>query len=420
MNNIKNSLPQYLWKVALTLGGISVVILIWRTSFDSSRPSSQATPEAQPIILQFPTAAPIVSSTPANGGLLPTSTPTPAPPTLTPTPIPVYYIVEQGDVAVAIAAKYGITVDLLLAANNITDPTRLQIGQRLLIPVTVTPPPAATPTPTLSPTPTLESTYHVVQAGDTLLAIATQYDTTVAGIMLANDLSDPRRLSIGQELMIPPQNSHFNLDTPITIHEIEPGDTIATLAGRYGSRVDDILTANPELQPTSLQIGQKIIIPVTQAPPVTQVAKPALPAIIFPDEPPPNLVALEQEIIQATNAQRQAQGLPPYTTDHQLTIVARAHAQDMATRGYFGHASPEGQWVRDRLRNHGVQLNWVGENILYSTRSADETPRYAINWFMSDRPHRLNLLHAQYNNIGVGVAQDKSGWYIIVQVFAER
>jgi uncharacterized protein YkwD len=65
-------------------------------------------------------------------------------------------------------------------------------------------------------------------------------------------------------------------------------------------------------------------------------------------------------------------------------------------------------------------LNWVGENILYSTRSADETPRYAINWFMSDRPHRLNLLHAQYNNIGVGVAQDKSGWYIIVQVFAER
>jgi LysM repeat protein len=59
----------------------------------------------------------------------------------------------------------------------------------------------ASPTPIPSPTPLV--VIHVVQAGDTLLAIATQYGVTVEEIVELNDLENPDALQIGQELRIP-------------------------------------------------------------------------------------------------------------------------------------------------------------------------------------------------------------------------
>jgi uncharacterized protein YkwD len=311
--------------------------------------------------------------------------------------------------------------------NGITDPTLLQIGQELFIPVTVTPSPTA-PTPTPSPTvrssPTSELVHYVVKPGDTLLEIALQYDTTVEALMLANGLDDPRALQIDQKLVIPPDNGALDFGLPSKIYEIGEGDTLLALASQHGSTLQDILDANEGIEPTDLQIGQKIIIPLTQvevndfAGAVSLVS--VEPRIISPEPPASGLLAIEQEIVSLVNAERAALGLTPYSVDAELTTVARAHAQDMVARGYFGHITPEGLSVRDRLQAQEVSLNWVGENVIRSTRSAAETPRYAMAWFMADRPHRLNLLHQHFNRIGLGVAQEASGWYILVQVFAER
>jgi LysM repeat protein len=75
----------------------------------------------------------------------PTSTPiaveTPTPPPPPPTPAPQTYIVKAGDSPASIAAQYHIKTDDLIAANNIDDPQKLQIGQTLVIPV-------ASPVPT--------------------------------------------------------------------------------------------------------------------------------------------------------------------------------------------------------------------------------------------------------------------------------
>jgi LysM repeat protein len=59
--------------------------------------------------------------------------------------------------------------------------------------------PSDTPTPTMTPTPVI----YVIQKGDTLLPIARRFGVTVAEIQEANGISDPRRLSIGQEIIIP-------------------------------------------------------------------------------------------------------------------------------------------------------------------------------------------------------------------------
>ncbi|MCZ7571949.1 MAG: LysM peptidoglycan-binding domain-containing protein [Ardenticatenaceae bacterium] len=66
-------------------------------------------------------------------------------------------------------------------------------------PATSTVPPSPTPVP--SPTPRV--VIHVVQQGETLLAIAEQYGVTVPEIVELNGLTNPDALQIGQELKIP-------------------------------------------------------------------------------------------------------------------------------------------------------------------------------------------------------------------------
>ncbi len=64
---------------------------------------------------------------------LPTSVPAAAPEP-SPTAAPQTHVVKPGDTPVAIAQRYRIKVEDLLAANNITDPRKLQVGQTLRIP----------------------------------------------------------------------------------------------------------------------------------------------------------------------------------------------------------------------------------------------------------------------------------------------
>ncbi len=78
---------------------------------------------------------------------------------------------------------------------------------------TATPPPTAVPTatpvptPTRVPTPTIVPTpttiLYVVQAGDVLGTIAQRFGTTVEAIVSANGVTDADYIRIGQELVIP-------------------------------------------------------------------------------------------------------------------------------------------------------------------------------------------------------------------------
>ena len=332
------------------------------------------------------------------------------------TPNPIYHEVQPGEVPGVIAAAYGISVDLLMHLNDISDPTKLQIGQKLLVPVTVTPTSANPPTPNPSPSPTAAPLYYTIELGDVLLAIAAEHDTTVEAIMIANDITDPRTLQIGQKLLIPPDKGSI-LGVPTKIHEIKSGDTLLGLGLLYGSTLEDILATNPDLDPERLQVGQKIIIPLTQ-PRSNPQANPTLPRITSPAIPAPNLTTLEQATFKAVNAERETYGLLPLTSDQSLNIVAQAHGQDMVARGYFSHVTPEGITLQGRLEEHGLSFNWSGENIQRNVQPLTATVGYAINWFMSSRPHRNNILHDHYNRLGVSVTEGPPGWYTYVLVFA--
>ena len=83
-----------------------------------------------------PTATPTATSTPtATATPTVTATPTPTPEvTPSPQPTPVTYIIQPGDTLEDIAARFGVDVESLAAANGITDPNLILVGQELIIP----------------------------------------------------------------------------------------------------------------------------------------------------------------------------------------------------------------------------------------------------------------------------------------------
>ncbi len=80
------------------------------------------------VIPQPPTPTPAITMTP-------TVTPTPSlVPSATPSRTPVYHVVQRGETLFLIARQYGVTVDTLIAANGITNPDRIEVGQVIIIP----------------------------------------------------------------------------------------------------------------------------------------------------------------------------------------------------------------------------------------------------------------------------------------------
>lgn len=124
------------------------------------------------------------------------------------------YTVRSGDNPYRIARRFGVPVQTLIEINHITNPTRLKVGQLLIIPgPDVTVPPAPEPQATLPATAAADGTY-IVRPGDTLYEIARRLGATTAALAAANDLADPRRLDVGQVLIIPDPESE-SAPTPL-------------------------------------------------------------------------------------------------------------------------------------------------------------------------------------------------------------
>jgi murein DD-endopeptidase MepM/ murein hydrolase activator NlpD len=101
------------------------------------------------------------------------------------------YTVVPGDTLFEIAQRFGVSLDALIALNQISDPSLIQVGQILLIP---------SATATLATLPT-----NLVQArpGDTLLKVAQRYNQGVDVLTAINRISATTRLFPGQPIRLP-------------------------------------------------------------------------------------------------------------------------------------------------------------------------------------------------------------------------
>lgn len=177
--------------------------------------------------------------------VLPVTLPPPSP---TPTVPTTKYKVKAGDSLLEIAARYKVSVQAIKAANNLKDDT-IRVGDELIIPLpTPTPQPGAPPATGATPTPISQSPpssaspaatpgviRHTVKRGDTLIFIATLYNSTVEAIRIANKLESDF-LSIGQELDVP-----VGAWTP-TVTPTSVANTTATPTAQFGYAAPSLIS----------------------------------------------------------------------------------------------------------------------------------------------------------------------------------
>ncbi|WP_017472266.1 SafA/ExsA family spore coat assembly protein [Amphibacillus jilinensis] len=171
---------------------------------------------------------------------------------------------------------------------------------------------------------------------------------------------------------------------------VQPGDTLWKIAVRYQIGVTEIIEANPQLND---------------------------PDLIYPNDEIkiPNIDAIkhtEHIVIQLTNQERAANGLPELRPDWQLSRVARHKSADMLENNYFAHTSPSYGSPFDMLEDFGVSYQRAAENIA----RGQQTPHQVVREWMNSSGHRANIL-GDFTHIGVGYVEDGRYW---TQMFIKR
>jgi LysM repeat protein len=103
---------------------------------------------------------------------------------------------------------------------------------------------------------------HVVQRGETLSSIAVRYGTTVQAIMNANGLSNPNFVWVGQRLVIPTGGGGGSSGgSGGGVHIVRAGDTLYSIARWYGTSVSALMSANGLRNANFIWVGQRLVIP---------------------------------------------------------------------------------------------------------------------------------------------------------------
>jgi uncharacterized protein YkwD len=159
------------------------------------------------------------------------------------------------------------------------------------------------------------------------------------------------------------------------------------------------VTPGPSIE-SSLGLTQQDVLSSTPAPICAQAGVPA--------------DTIRQQMFEALNNYRAANGLRPLIYSKRLEAAADAHVADLATRAFFDHINPDGEDPGDRAREAGFCHEYVGENI-----AAGQTSVAAVQIAWQNSPsHNENMLEPDYRYVGMGHYVDSNGRQYWAQEFA--
>ncbi len=160
--------------------------------------------------------------------------------------------VQPGDDLFTIASHYGTTVSALEAANGITNPNLVYAGAVLQIPG--------------SPGAPAPATKVTLQPGDTLIQLASQYNTTVAVLEAANGIANPNLVYAGAVVQIPagaPAPAAASAPAVPTTVVVAVGQTLTSIAATYNTTVADLVSENDITNPNFVTAGTLLRLPST-------------------------------------------------------------------------------------------------------------------------------------------------------------
>jgi len=161
------------------------------------------------------------------------------------------------------------------------------------------------------------------------------------------------------------------------------------------------------------------------------------------DKPQFDSQKIEYLVHQLTNQERKNYGLSQLVLDSEITQIARGHSQDMASREYFAHETPEGFTPSDRAelvgyvcqKIVGLQMySGLAENIFqgylfdsyytlnnvitsYDWSSEEEIAKTTVEGWMNSYGHRENILTEIFDREGIGVEISPDNKVYVTQNF---
>lgn len=198
------------------------------------------------------------------------------------------HTVAAGENLFRISMQYGISWVTLAQVNGLTNADSISVGQVLIIPdeeITETSETAESSETPVTEEPSEDSegseeqesvesdsvetdseeTTYVVQSGDNLFRISSQFGLSMMEIARANGLADFNQVFEGQELIIPQKEEIEDIDADSTdeeaTHLVQEGETVFGIAFKYGISWTKLVDANEIPSPYNLEVGQSLIIP---------------------------------------------------------------------------------------------------------------------------------------------------------------
>lgn len=164
------------------------------------------------------------------------------------------HVVQRGETLFRIAQTYGASVESLQLANNIVDPTLIEVGQRLIIPGGTG---ASAPLGSM-----------VAGPADTLKTLAVRYGTSETMLATANAVTNPDLLFTGQTLDLVSDLSGVPALPNGGVYRVQAGDTLGKVAAGAGQGVTaaELLRANRLTSPAQLYPGQMLFLSGGDAP----------------------------------------------------------------------------------------------------------------------------------------------------------
>ena len=175
------------------------------------------------------------------------------------------HTVSKGQTLYSISRMYEVTVDEIIALNP-ECAQKLAIGQKLKI----------AQKPKSATTDSGNKQYHTIQSGETLYRLSQMYRITPQEICAANPGLSISNFRAGEVILIPriqatakpaeqPKEEKNDTLTNIrTTHKVEKGETLYSLARRYGITEEELLAANPQITKKKLKRKSTISIPYSR------------------------------------------------------------------------------------------------------------------------------------------------------------
>ncbi len=245
----------------------------------------------------------------------------------------------------------------------------------------------------------------------------------VIGFLFINDVFEINEKNFNESIQNIPQNIQ------------ETTKTVKDIATETSDQIQESMTEHIEtIQKTPQTIPVKDI---------SEIPKKVQESNTLNKKPIIDKNDLEKQVHLLTNQYRTQNGISTLAWDDTLSNIAEMHSQDMATRNYFAHETPEGvdptgrgaiQGYKCEKRVGNLIYQGIAENIfqnnLYDTvwysggiptsyewNTLDDIAKSTVDGWMNSPGHRQNILTATYNIEGIGIEISSDDKVYITQNF---